>query len=417
MQQFFKTFDYKTLNEKTKNKYFEQSYDRHLPEAIRQFFPKNQGDKLLNDYYAGDEELIQQIYNSGRFPGTVPYLCERLEQDLSKPVRYRGPYIIDYLDTCYPERKEAHAQFRPEAATKKPYVRNYGQFANMVQKREGRERRETVGIYDRRFREFFFPSAVPVSSQSNAQIVPGNTTINSEQAFIIIEQSLLSADSFVQQAALYAVRWFPVNRPQKLIETVRRFASSNQFPHYLYAVGSLGLSGDDPLAQSAAVKANTFLIPAIRKRSLAEDGRITAFNALQLMDLCRRTGKSKEYVELLDLVLRDDIVSGRYDDFQADLEHLIRSSGLAPETLERLLSSKRALDVIVGIRLADLKSIQLPADRLSHYLNDDDAYVRRNVASYLISHKAEYPDLVRQLDSNTNRTVRAMARPAHEPER
>lgn len=331
---------------------------------------------------------------------------------------YRASSLIDYLDACYPEKKEEHVRFRNTAPESNAwaYVRNYGHFYNLTRQKEDNESHQPVPVYDKRFKDLFFPAA-PVSKQTSTSYQSASLPIDSKTAFSIIREALNSPDPLVQQAALYAFRWFSKGRPAELTEKVRGFASSDRFPHYLYAAASLAVvEYNSPVVRSAADRAFGFLDPVIRKRSRAEDTGATAFNALLLMDLCRMSGKIKEYEQLLDFVLQPD-TAGRYgyEGFQADLEKSIATSSVGSGTLNRLLDSSRPLDTIVGIRLAALKNYPLATDRLTRYLRHDDSYVRRAAASYVIAHKAQFPDLFSALSNNTNRVVRAMLSNASAP--
>lgn len=410
MASFVKSFDYRSLIEKSKNKHFEESYEHHLPEAIREYFPKDRADKLLNDYYSGTEEDIQRIYAGSKYPPRyqVPYLCQRFEKDLAAMTSYRASTLIDYLDACYPEKKKEHERYRrsdfgPDAGT-----RTYDGFYKMTREKKGNEYHFPVPVYDKRFRSFFLiRQAGPQKEKEAGQ---QERYIDQGSAFSIIKQGINAEDKQVRQAALYALAWFPAGRPVDLVSAVRGHASGDLYPHYLYAAYSLApIEPGNEVVRAACGRAAKHHISLIEKRAYVPDPQLFAFNSLKVLDLCRMTSHAQQYERLLDLLLQPGTV-GRYEGFDADLERLIATSSVSNRTMNRLLDSNRPPDIVLAIRLAEIKSAALTGDRLRQYLNHSDSYVRRAAVSYVMANRPKYPELWGAIESNSNRMVREMSR-------
>lgn len=410
MGRLVKDFDYRSLIEKSKNKHFEESYEHHLPEAIRDYFPKDRADKLLNDYYSGTEEDIQRIYSGSKYPPRyqVPYLCQRFEKDLSSMASYRASTIIDYLDACYPEKKKEHERYRRSDSGSESGARTYEAFREMTREKRGTEYHFPVPVYEKRFRSLFVMQ--PAGQKREKEAGQQERYIDQGTAFSIVKQGIGAEDKQVQQAALYALAWFPAGRPVDLVNAVRSHARGDLYPHYLYAAYSLALvEPGSEVVRSACGRAAAHHISLIEKRTYAPDPPLFAFNSLKVLDLCRMTGHAQQYERLLDLLLQPGTV-GRYEGYDADLERIIVTSSVSNSTMNRLLDSNRPPDIVLAIRLAEIKNAALPGDRLLSYLNHSDSYVRRAAASYIIANKLKYPELLGALKNNSNRIVREMSR-------
>jgi hypothetical protein len=99
----------------------------------------------------------------------------------------------------------------------------------------------------------------------------------------------------------------------------------------------------------------------------------------------------------------------RYEGFEEELERIIASSSAnISSIIGHLCNNDKPVDIVLGIRLAEMKKFALAPARLTTLLGHDDAYVRRAAAAYISAHRKEYPpELVSLLQKNTNRMVRA----------
>lgn len=379
---------------------------------IDEYFPKDKAMQQMSARICDNEELINRIYTSGGFSyapikkNTLNCLCERFEKDLPSLNKSALHNITGYLDKCSPELKEKHRILNMNDWDREITDRTYQGLKNIV---KGLELWDSPKpIYDEKFKAFF------TGTTSSAQKFKGNMVdwtsgIESDKAFALLEHALNSQDEAMVQAALYAYSFYPSKYTPEIISKLKYYASQNIYPDYLYAAYSLSMNNPaDEIVQSACAKSAAYQVNTIESHALNRYDQDFAFNVLVNLDICARVKDEENYRKIMSVIFERDSM-GRYESFQRDLERIILSNSIRiDELVEKLLNSSDAVDIILGIRLAELRKYDLDSAQLEKMLNHDDSYVRLAAANYIKANKGQYSTLYNKLKDNTNKKVRKL---------
>ena len=416
MQEFIADFDYDFLKEKERDRYFEPNYSYGMDfrdsiwEAITKYFPEEKTNEIWTKNICSQTDKKKPprlLY----LPNKVPLncICERLEEYISSGGHVRSPQI-DYLESCYPEKRDEYHRLRMTATDRAITDKTYQGFFSMAmgpKRRNGYE--SPMPLWDVRFRAFFLGSGV--GSKKLKGYIDWSVGMNSDKALPLLDQALNSDEENMRQAALYAYSFYPGLQINQIMRKLRYYASQDKFPEYLYAAYSISASSPhDSVISAACKKSAKYHINEINSRSLARSKSRFAFNALLTLQTCGAASDNKNYLKLLELILKDRNL-GRYDTFMMDLERIILSTDISVNDLiSEMIESSDSIDIITAIRLAQLKGHLLNSKHLEILLENDDSYVRLATAKYIISRKEDYPAIFGRLMENSNRRVRNLGK-------
>jgi hypothetical protein len=205
--------------------------------GITKYFPKDKVEKIV---CKDDNKIIIENASLSNIP-PIKCVCEVAEKRLSSRslssawnITYVDQGHLEYLNTCYPSKKEQNRKFFVTIPEREISSRSYLGF-EIISKGD-----LAISLWDERFRAFFLGSSR--ISEKLKGMVDWSNGIRTDKAFPLLEQALDSRDEKMQQVALYAYSFYPDELTKELKEKLRLFASQEKFPDYLYAAYSLAAS-------------------------------------------------------------------------------------------------------------------------------------------------------------------------------
>jgi hypothetical protein len=377
--------------------------------GVEAYFPKEPAVRILGQYICNNNEVILGAYGGGNVlprKYLIPCLCERLEKDLLTVDKAAASRLTDYLDRCYPERKQAHWRERMLDQDKQITDRTYTGLLSLVKGTKGYATPHT--FHDGRFKAFF-TGTTSTAESFKGTMIDWASGISADKAFPLLQQALNSRDQTMLRSALYAYSFYPSQYTSAIVVNLKGYSSQSVYPDYLYAAYSLAMSKPAESEGAAACKrAAAHHLNIIEGRALGRYEPGLAFNVLLNLDLCSRTGQDEEYLRLLNAIFTQNSM-GRYESFQDDLEGIVLRSGVKLDRLiGTLTNADDGIDNIVGLRLAQIKMYQLDSELLRKLLINDDSYVRLAAANYIKANNNQYRALYISLKDNTNKKVRKL---------
>lgn len=414
MHEFIAGFDANFLKEKEKDRYFEPNYGygmdfrQSIWESIIKYFPLNKVKQIICPDIKGESA----IHYLNRPP--IKCVCEAAENYLSsrkvvsgRSYTYIDDGVIKYLKACYPDKEDEYKKLSMPVVDGEISERSYKGLEYII--KGERHVVSEIPLWDERYRAFFLgSSAESIKLKGHIDWAHG---ISSEKAFSLLTQVLNSNEEEMHQAALYAYSFYPAKLTNEIIGNLRNYASQDKFPEYLYAAYSISISDPSDLTiRTVCTKSAKYHINEIDSRSLSRSESIFAFNLLLTLQICGATKDDKNYLKLLELILQHRNI-GQYDTFKDDLERIISLTDISLQNLiVKIFQSDDPINIIIALRLAELKRYSLDPERLKILIEHDDSYVRLAVVKYIISQKEQFWDILRMLKKNTNRRVRNLVK-------